>query len=406
MIATVTSNGSPVVPTVTNTGSPVSSLPTPDMQGIPYELRTMIFSLLSGEDALRASGVCSEWRTRIDNLSNSFLARDFQHPETEHPKELYRKFLRLNRHLSGNIHSTRTIIGSAPAERHCAKDSKLVLELSNNIQIWDLKTCRSEKTLPGSETLLQQMSTSLTLTDENKVIATDLPGTIKVWDLESGACEKTINSGQYCIQCLSADKGILVTGTMGGEIRVWNLEDGKYERTLFADPQTSITSLCLSQERDLISGSTDNKIRILDTETGHCKMTLDEHESRITFLHLTPRGDLISGSEDGTIKIWDLVEGASIKTLTGHESKIISLYPTKTGKLISCDRNTIKIWDLQSYDCEQTLVDLDVHSVSFTDEGKLIITQSAGYVTILDFMADKEEEKPLPPKSSNRCTLS
>ena len=53
-----------------------------------------------------------------------------------------------------------------------------------------------------------------------------------------------------------------------------------------------------------------------------------------------------SGSFDNTIKIWDLNTFESNQTLEGHKSPVICVIKLKGNKLASCSNDkTIKIWE-------------------------------------------------------------
>ena len=73
----------------------------------------------------------------------------------------------------------------------------------------------------------------------------------------------------------------------------------------------------------MISGSSDNTIKIWDVGTETEKFTLPGHSHWVTAIALTPDGKtVISSSSDNTIKIWDLATRKEIATFTG-ESPIL-----------------------------------------------------------------------------------
>jgi WD40 repeat protein len=66
---------------------------------------------------------------------------------------------------------------------------------------------------------------------------------------------------------------------------------------------------------------------------------------------------MISSSSDETIKIWDLETGECLETLKEHTRSVTCiLLDEKTNKFISGSAdNTIKIWNLNNYQCLETL---------------------------------------------------
>lgn len=55
---------------------------------------------------------------------------------------------------------------------------------------------------------------------------------------------------------------------------------------------------------------------------------------------------IISGSDDKTIKLWNVNSGECIQTLTGHSSCVSSVAVLSNDKIVSAsDDKTIKIWN-------------------------------------------------------------
>eukprot|EP00474_Spongospora_subterranea_P000274 CRZ00732.1 hypothetical protein [Spongospora subterranea] len=100
--------------------------------------------------------------------------------------------------------------------------------------------------------------------------------------------------------------------------------------------------------------------------------------------------EIVSGSSDNTVKLWDTEHGACIKTWTGHISRIWDVSSNNMGNMVaSCSADaTVKIWDTKvsdetapdsnapSRDCIRTLLghEGDVYSVKFHPSNQHIIT--------------------------------
>ena len=57
-------------------------------------------------------------------------------------------------------------------------------------------------------------------------------------------------------------------------------------------------------------------------------------------------GKIVSGSADKTIKLWDLNTYQCIQTLKGHEHFVYSIIQLNDGKIASGSTDkTIKLWD-------------------------------------------------------------
>jgi WD40 repeat protein len=89
---------------------------------------------------------------------------------------------------------------------------------------------------------------------------------------------------------------------------------------------------------------------------GKKQTILKGHQNRVCTLALLPNGDLISGSSDETLKIWSIKTFKCIRTLIGHEDPVLSIAITKDFKIISCSESQIKIWNIKNnYACINTV---------------------------------------------------
>ncbi|KAI8979195.1 hypothetical protein BDF20DRAFT_868118 [Mycotypha africana] len=72
--------------------------------------------------------------------------------------------------------------------------------------------------------------------------------------------------------------------------------------------------------KQVVSGSSDNTLRIWDTETAECIDILKEHRSRVWDLSTTVQGEFIaSASGDSTVKIWNLKNTAAASNAMSTE---------------------------------------------------------------------------------------
>ena len=83
---------------------------------------------------------------------------------------------------------------------------------------------------------------------------------------------------------------------------IWNLEDGTVKRTLTGHYKY-VFALKELENRDLVSGSADEAIKIWDTENGTVKQEM-KTGSGVNSFEVLHNGDLISAS-DQSIIIWD-----------------------------------------------------------------------------------------------------
>ena len=105
----------------------------------------------------------------------------------------------------------------------------------------------------------------------------------------------------------------------------------------------------------LVSTSSDNTIKIWDLDTYECISTLVGHTKRVNSLEWLGNRRIASGCEDGTIKIWDTLKKDCLKTLVGKNSAIICLKTLNANTIASGSFCDIKIWNIDSGTCVQTL---------------------------------------------------
>jgi WD40 repeat protein len=88
-------------------------------------------------------------------------------------------------------------------------------------------------------------------------------------------------------------------------------------------------------------------IKIWDPSSGKCLKVLTGHRGSINALAMLSETELVSGSSDNTIKIWDLLTEDCI-TLTGHSYGVYALATLPAQRLIFCGagNGVVKLWNI------------------------------------------------------------
>jgi WD40 repeat protein len=102
---------------------------------------------------------------------------------------------------------------------------------------------------------------------------------------------------------------------------LWDLEAGQLIRRF--DAETGLFSLAVSPDgRSALLGTLDNRVLLLDLDTGELALQLRGHEGRtlaVTFVTFPQTGAgnraALSGAADGTLRLWDLCNGAEMRRL-------------------------------------------------------------------------------------------
>lgn len=163
-------------------------------------------------------------------------------------------------------------------------------------------------------------------------------------------CEQLIKRFQLDNDLLKRENLIKLKNDLDNELRNPRFELAKLEAF----------KLDIGDKIDLIKAKLvefdEAKIRIKD-----CDFEPNEQFDDCQFGELTLIYDfnLISSSADRTIKIWDMNSGSCIQTLKAHHDSVFHIELISENELASCSSDTtIKIWDLNTGECIRTFNDI------------------------------------------------
>lgn len=133
--------------------------------------------------------------------------------------------------------------------------------------------------------------------------------------------EQELNGGHNAIisDVALLPNGNIISCDYDGTISIWTLDAANNTFILVkkidkAHEKKINKILPLTKDR-FASSSDDKKIKIWNSKSNECTLTLEGHTSRVFPLLQINDNNIISGGKDGTIRKWDLNTGECIKTL-------------------------------------------------------------------------------------------
>jgi len=236
-----------------------------------------------------------------------------------------------------------------------------------SIKIWDFQTFECKKTLHGHD---HNVSSVLFMPSGDQIVSASRDKTIKFWETSTGYCIKTLRGHDDWIReiVITDDGTMLASCSHDKTIRVWDLSKSECIHTM-RDHTHYIECLAFSpavlsvlEAPDgktykgkgntpgvfLASGSRDKTIKIWETATGLCIMTLIGHDNWVRGLQFSPDGKhLVSVSDDKSMRVWDLKQGRAIKTINDAHSHFVSCIDFSTNKpyvVTGGVDDVVKIW--------------------------------------------------------------
>lgn len=184
-----------------------------------------------------------------------------------------------------------------------------------------------------------------------------------------------------------------------------NVSHANLETTLFSETLGSIFGLTYSPDGSRLAVANNGEIKLYDFPHYRHQFTLPGHKVLIWTIAFSDDGCLLaSGSVDHTIKVWNLKSGSCVQTLSGHTGAVMSVafQPQKGVEpdyiLASTSQDgSVKLWNISTQECLYTLENTEqsVRSVAFNSSGdQLAIGYLDGQVSLLNVQSHHQQWLP------------
>eukprot|EP00698_Gefionella_okellyi_P005108 TRINITY_DN14689_c0_g1_i1.p1 TRINITY_DN14689_c0_g1~~TRINITY_DN14689_c0_g1_i1.p1 ORF type:complete len:564 (-),score=73.00 TRINITY_DN14689_c0_g1_i1:15-1637(-) len=163
-----------------------------------------------------------------------------------------------------------------------------------------------------------------------------------------------------CVDFVGDDGRFIVSGSSDNTVRIWRTEDGQCVHTLTGHA-ARVWDVCSDRSGSLIgSAAGDGSIKIWDmrSTTVGLMQTISGHEGDVyTTVFHPDQSHIVSGGYDRTVRLQDIRTNTCIKTFAGHTSSVSRAVCTRHGNLIisGSKDSTIRFWDVVSGLCIKTI---------------------------------------------------
>ncbi|TFK76009.1 WD-repeat-containing protein [Pluteus cervinus] len=222
--------------------------------------------------------------------------------------------------------------------------------------------------IPGHRTDVRALS----LSSDDRVLASASNGSLKLWNLKTAACIRTMDcSYAICSTFLPGDRHLAV-GTKSGEILVYDLSSSALVQTVKAHTGTVWSLQVRPDQHMLVSGSADKDVKFWEYERTEAASENAQSGKSLSLVHArtlkmqddvlsvrySPNGKLLAVALlDSTVKVFYQDTLKFFLSLYGHKLPVLSMDISHDSKLIvtcSADKN-VKIWGLDFGDCHKSI---------------------------------------------------
>lgn len=225
----------------------------------------------------------------------------------------------------------------------------------NTIRIWDTYTGRQLNVLTSHNDIVRSIALSR---DTKYIVSGSNDKTLKIWDATTGEefCSITTEYGFIERVVISNDNKYIVyssrntldsSNKVNTTIKVIDRKAWKLTNTI--ESSGICMYLAISNSNDFVAFGCNNEIKVCYIKLDNKTETLSGHDNLVSSLVITSDDKyIISGSTDKTIRVWDRETCEQVDMLLGHKGMVSSLAISSDDKFVvsgSTD-NKVRIWTL------------------------------------------------------------
>eukprot|EP01123_Difflugia_compressa_P004916 TRINITY_DN1643_c0_g2_i2.p1 TRINITY_DN1643_c0_g2~~TRINITY_DN1643_c0_g2_i2.p1 ORF type:complete len:821 (-),score=183.96 TRINITY_DN1643_c0_g2_i2:221-2683(-) len=214
------------------------------------------------------------------------------------------------------------------------------------------------------------------------------------WNVKTGDANayQTITTGERPVNActFSPDDKKIIAGTWDGKIKEFNVETGQLVATLIGHSKSVQTLAYEPSGNHLVSGGLDNSLMLWDAQAGKLISQLARHGKAVTSVSYTNDGShILSASADATTKVWKANLGRQQRLITTKDCYMYccSFNPIADDELVTGSSDCrVFVWDMTEGTVKKTLDDGHTRPVTaceFSADGSLLASSSEDGIIIV-----------------------
>lgn len=186
--------------------------------------------------------------------------------------------------------------------------------------------------------------------ENDYLVGTLLNGNIAVWDFNQVEPKFIIQTGYNKIDAFALNPSsafpFVATGYSDGKVLLWNYLNGTFYKETATLPNGVLNLSFSPSGNNIAVSSFDNKIRIYDINSSYNVLTLFDVYSPIIAINWLANKQFISSSLQNLIKLWSPADGNLKHIYDQHNSLVYLIQSSHNGKFISSvdESNIVQIW--------------------------------------------------------------